>query len=165
MAEPTIVHDAREQRFGRLYEQLVPGEGFRHWPGKTVTEADGHLFCLLTMAASPLHLDASYASEEMRDGRNIVIGTYVYALVSGMSVADLSGRAAANLGVERLRHVAPVHHGDTLYAFSRVLDRRLSRGRPGFGVVTVETWGENQDGVRVIEFQRSFLVPRQDGER
>lgn len=156
-------HDAREDRFGRSYEDLVPGDRFRHWPGKTVTEADGHLFCLLTMSASPLHLDAHYASREMPDGRNIVLGTYVYSLVAGMSVADVSGRAIANLGVANLRHLAPVRHGDTLYAHSLVTERRRSQSRPATGIVSVLTHGENQQGERVIEFARTFLLPCREG--
>ena len=153
------VHDARETRFGRLFEDLTPGDRFRHWPGKTVTEADDHFFCLLTMAASPLHLDAHYAAKEMPGKRNIVLGSYVYALVLGMSVSDLSGSAIASLGVERMAHLAPVHHGDTLYSWSQVLNARRSESRPKAGIVGVETWGVNQDDVRVIEFQRTFMVP------
>jgi acyl dehydratase len=146
-------------RFGRFYEELVPGESFRHWPGKTITQAEDHLFCLLTMASSPLHTDANYARQHLPDGRNLVVGTYVYALVLGMSVPDISGRATVNLGVEHLRHVAPVHHGDTLYASTEILDRRPSRSRPGLGIVTVRTRGLNQEGATVIEFERSFMVP------
>jgi acyl dehydratase len=144
---------------------LIPGDVFRHWPGKTVTEADDHLFCLLTMAASPLHIDAHYAATEMKGARNIVVGTYVYSLILGMSVPDTSGRATANLGVERLRHLEPVHHGDTLYASSRVLQRRRSRTRPEAGIVGVQTWGINQSGVRVIEFERAFMLPYETENR
>jgi acyl dehydratase len=146
-------------RFGRFYEELRPGERFAHWPGKTITEADDHLFCLLTMASSPLHVDANYARTRMPGGRNIVVGTYIYALALGMSVPDVSGRAAVNLGVERLRHTHQVHHGDTIYARSEVLERRLSGSRPGLGIVTVRTEAINQDGAQVIEFHRSFMVP------
>lgn len=154
-----IVHDARRTRFGRSYQELRPGERFRHWPGKTITEADDHLFCLLTLSASPLHIDAHYAATSMPGGRNIVLGSYVYALVLGMSVPDLSGRAIANLGAERLAHLAPVYHGDTVYAWSEVISRRRSRSRPDAGIVTARTWGVNQDDVRVIEFERSFMMP------
>jgi acyl dehydratase len=160
-ATPGLIHDARTERFGRSYAELVPGETYRHWPGKTVTEADDHLFCLLTMAASPLHIDAHFAATEMDGGRNLVVGTYVYSLALGMSVPDISGRATANLGVERLRHVSPLFHGDTLYAFTRILDRRRSRTRPDAGIVTVETWGTNQSGDRVIEFERAFMLPHE----
>lgn len=152
-------HDARESRFGRLYEDLVPGDRFRHWPGKTITEGEHHLFCLLTMSASPLHIDSEYAQGNMPGGVNIVLGSYVYALVLGMSVPDLSGRAIANLGAKHLSHLAPVHHGDTLYAWSKVVNRRRSRSRPANGIVAVDTWAVNQSDVRVIEFRRSFMVP------
>ena len=154
------VYRARSERFGRLYEELVPGDRYEHWPGKTITEADDHLFCLLTMAASPIHIDAEYARIAMPGGRNIVVGTYVYALVLGMSVPDVSGRAVVNLGLERMRHVAPVHHGDTLYATTVVHDRRPSRSRPELGIVTVDTSARNQHGETVIEFRRAFMVPK-----
>jgi acyl dehydratase len=153
------LHDARDCRFGRSYDDLVPGDRFRHWPGKTITEGEHHMFCLLTMAASPLHLDAEFARESLPDARNLVLGTYIYALVLGMSVPDLSGQAMASLGVEKLSHLAPVHHGDTLYGWSEIADRRRSRSRPAAGIVTVDTWGVNQDDTRVIEFRRSFMVP------
>jgi len=157
------VHRARTERFGRLYDELIPGDQFEHWPGKTITEAEDHMFCLLTMAASPIHIDAEYARTSMSGGRNLVLGTYVYSLVLGMSVPDISGRATVNLGLEGMRHMAPVHHGDTIYASSEVRDRRVSRSRPGQGIVTVDTWAVNQNGERVIEFRRSFMVPRADG--
>jgi acyl dehydratase len=153
------LHDARASRFGRSFEELVPGDQFRHWPGKTITEAEHHLFCLLTMAASPIHLDREYAAAELPGGANIVVGSYVYALILGMSVPDLSGRAIASVGVERLSHLAPVHHGDTLYARSEVIKCRRLRSRPGVGLVTVDSWGVNQADTRVIEFRRSFMVP------
>jgi acyl dehydratase len=162
-AEQDLVHDAREERFGRLYEDLVPGHRFRHWPGKTITEADDHLFCLLTMAASPIHIDAHYAREEMPGGSNIVLGSYVYALTLGMSVPDISGRAIVNLGLEHMRHVAPVRHGDTIYAWTRVVARRRSRSRPNVGIVTVDTWAVNEHDVRVLEFRRNFMVPCRGG--
>jgi acyl dehydratase len=146
--------------FGRYLEELEVGDVYRHWPGKTVTEADNHLFCCLTMATSPIHTDAHYASDRMDGGRNLVVGTYVYALLLGMSVPDVSGRALAALGTTELRHLRPVHHGDTLYAETTVLRRRLSKSRPDAGIVAVETRGANQDGEVVCRFERSFLVPR-----
>jgi len=151
---------AREERFGGLYEDFEVGDRFVHWPGKTITEADNHLFCLLTLAASPLHIDAHFAKTEMPEGRNLVVGTLVYSLLLGMSVPDISGRAIANLGVEELRHVAPMFHGDTLYGESEVVGARPSESRPEAGILTVRTTGSNQDGVTVCRFTRSVLLPR-----
>ena len=158
------IHEARQERFGRWFDEFVVGDVYRHWPGRTITEAEDHLFCMLTMAASPLHIDAHYAERELAGGRNLVVGTFVYAALLGMSVPDTSGKAIAALGTDGLRHVAPLHHGDTLYAESTVLEARPSRSRPGTGVVTIETRGSNQDGTLVCEFRRSFLVPMITGE-
>ena len=154
------IHDARHDRFGRWYDDFVVGDVYRHWPGRTITQAEDHLFCMLTMAAHPVHIDAHYAEQDMAGGRNLVVGTFVYATLVGMSVPDTSGKAIAALGTEGLRHVSPLHHGDTLYGESTVLEMRPSNSRPGTGVVKIETRGSNQEGDLVCEFQRSFLVPK-----
>lgn len=159
-----MVHSARDERFGRYLDEFEIGAVFKHWPGKTVTEADDHLFCLLTMAASPLHIDRHFAKTEMPHGRNIVVGTYIYSLLLGMSVPDISGRAIANLGISDLRHVAPLYHGDTLYGETEVLEVRPSRSRPGEGILTVRTDGFNQDGLKVCTFTRSVLLPLRPGK-
>jgi acyl dehydratase len=147
-------------RFGRLFEEFEIGAVYRHWPGKTVTEADDHLFCLLTMNHHPLHIDAHYAETSTGFGRNVVVGNYVYSILLGMSVPDVSGRAIANLEVESLRHVAPTFHGDTIYGETTVLDVRESASKPDRGVVTVETRGYKQDGTLVCVFRRRVMVPK-----
>ncbi len=159
---PTI-HHAREERFGRYLDEYEVGDVFHHWPGKTITEADDHLFCLLTLAASPLHIDRHFAETKMDRGRNIVVGTYVYSLLLGMSVPDISGRAIANLGLSELLHVAPLFHGDTLYGQTEILGKRNSKSRPGEGILTVRTDGYNQDKVKVCTFTRSVLLPLKGG--
>jgi acyl dehydratase len=156
--------DAREQRFGGYLDQYAVGDTFRHWPGKTITEAEDHLFCMLTMAVSPIHVDREYARTEMEQGRNMVVGTLIYALLLGMSVPDISGRAIASLGVRSLEHLEPVFHGDTLYGSSEVLEVRVSATKPDRGVLTVRTAGANQDGVRVCVFERSVLLPREPSQ-
>ncbi|MBP2705788.1 MaoC family dehydratase [Microbispora sp. RL4-1S] len=145
-------------RFGRIYEEFEVGAIYRHWPGKTVTEYDNHLFCLLTMNHHPLHLDDQYGATT-DFGRTLVVGTYVFSLLIGMSVPDVSGRAIANLEVESIRHLAPTFHGDTIYGETTVLDKRLSRSKDDRGVVHVETVGYNQDGTVVCVFRRTVMVP------
>ena len=94
-------------QFGRYYEEFEVGAVYKHWPGKTVTEYDDHLFCLLTMNHHPLHMDVNYAEKTTDFGKNVVVGNYIYSLLLGMSVPDVSGKAIANLEIESLRHVAP----------------------------------------------------------
>lgn len=148
-------------QFGRSYEEFTVGDVYKHWPGKTVTESDDHLFCLITMNHHPLHLDEHYAQETTQFGRNVVVGNYIYSLLLGMSVPDVSGKAIANLEVESLKHVAPTFHGDTIYGETRVLDKKESSSKPDRGIVTVETIGYNQDGTVVCIFRRKVMVPKQ----
>ena len=98
---------AREARgahpYGRYLEEFEVGAVYKHWPAKTVTEADDHLFCLITMNHHPLHINDVYAKQSQQ-GRNVVVGPLVYSLALGMSVSDVSGKAIANLATEELSH-------------------------------------------------------------
>ena len=145
--------------YGRYLEDFEEGATYKHWPAKTVTEADDHLFCLITMNHHPLHINDVYAARSQQ-GRNVVVGPLVYSLALGMSVADISGKAIANLATEELTHPNPVHHGDTLYAESTVLEVRPSESKPDRGVVRVRTDVYNQENKLVASFKRAVLVPR-----
>ena len=147
-------------QFGRYFEEFEVGVTYKHWPGKTITEYDDHLFCLLTMNHHPLHIDANYAETQTQFGRNVVVGNLVYSLALGMSVADISGKAIANLEVESLKHENPTFHGDTIYAETTVLAKRPSSSKDDRGIVTVETRAVNQRGERVCVFRRTVLVPK-----
>ncbi len=127
---------------------------------KTITEAEDHLFCDITMNHHPLHSDRWFAEEETQFKQNVVVGNFVYSLVLGMSVPDVSGKAIANLEVETLQHKMPTFHGDTIRAETTVLDKRESSSKPDRGVVTVETRGVNQRGEEVCYFKRKVMVPK-----
>ena len=126
-----------------------------------MTEADDHLFCLITMNHHPLHINDVYAHASQQ-GRNVVVGPYVYSLALGLSVSDVSGKAIANLATDELSHPNPVFHGDTLFVESEVLEKNESRSKPDRGTVRVHTRVLNQDGVLVAEFKRLVLVPRKN---
>jgi len=147
--------------YGRYLEEFEVGAVYKHWPAKTITEADDHLFCLLTMNHPPLHINDEYARKSQQ-GQNVVVGPLVYSIALGMSVADVSGKAIANLATEELSHPNPVFHGDTIYAESEVLEVRPSRSKPDRGVVRVHTRVYKQTGELVAEFKRAVLVPRKN---
>lgn len=155
-----MIHDGRED-FGGYLEDFTPGDVYKHWPGKTITEADNHMFSLLTMNTNPLHIDENYMKGHQH-GKILVVGPLVLSLVVGMSVRDTSGKAIANLEYERITHDAPVFLGDTIYAESEVLDVRESRSRPDRGIVYIESRAVNQDDVKVLTLRRRFLVPKRE---
>lgn len=144
---------------GRYYEDFAVGDTYKHWPGRTITAADNTWFTLLTMNQHPIHFDEEYA-KGTEFGKPLVNSTLTLAIVVGMSVADVSQNAVANLGWTDIAMPAPVFNGDTLYAESTVLDKRESRSRPTQGIVTVATRAWKQDGTTVMTFKRSVLVPK-----
>ena len=146
---------------GRTYDDFTVGHIYEHRPGRTITEADNVWFTLLTMNQHPLHFDAAYAAgTEFK--KPLVNSCLTLAIVTGMSVADVSQQAVANLGWSKVELLAPVFVGDTIYAESQVLSKRLSKGRAGQGVVTVRTRGLKADGTVFMTFERTVLVPTGD---
>lgn len=150
--------DRLVQRYGRCYEEFEVGRVYEHRPGRTVTSYDNMSFSLLTQNQHPLHIDHRYASQT-QFGMPLVVGVLVLSISVGQSVADISGNAVANLGYDKIRHLAPTFHGDTIYSETEVLDKRPSRKNPDVGVVHVRTVAKNQDSVPVLSFERHVLVP------
>jgi itaconyl-CoA hydratase len=141
----------------RFFEDFEVGAVYEHRLGRTVTTADNIWFTLLTMNTNPIHLDHQYAANT-EFGRPLVNSCFTLGLVTGISVPDVSENALANLGWDKVRMPAPVFEGDTIHARSEVLEARPSTSRPNVGIVRVKTTGYNQDGVTVIEFERSVMV-------
>jgi itaconyl-CoA hydratase len=139
------------------YSELEVGEVYWSRFGRTVLEADNVWFTLLTLNTNPIHFDADYAAST-EWGRLLVDSTFTLALVTGLSVVDVSERGV-NLGWREVRLPAPVFAGDTLRAETEILAKRESKSRLGQGIVTVRTRGLNQRDEVVIEFERSIMVP------
>jgi hypothetical protein len=93
---PRAAYGAKES--GRISEELA---GLI----MTVSEDDGEEYAAQTEFKRPL-----------------VDSTFTLALVTGLSVSDLS-QNAVNLGWEEVRLPAPVFEGDTIYARSEVLTK------------------------------------------
>ena len=153
-----MIHSSKDN-FGGYLEDFTPGDVYKHWPGKTVTESDNHLFSLLTMNTNPLHTDANYMRSHQH-GKILVAGPLVISILIGMSVRDTSGKAIANLEYEKITHDKPVFQGDTIYGESEILSVRESRTKEDRGIVSIESRAYNQNNEKVVTLKRSFLVPR-----
>jgi acyl dehydratase len=141
----------------RTYEELEVGAVYTSRFGRTVLEADNVWFTLLTLNTNPIHFDAEYAATTEWQ-RPLVDSTFTLALVTGLSVADVSERGV-NLGWDEVRLLKPVVAGDTIRAETEVLSKRKSQSRPEFGIVRVRTRGLNQREEVVISFERSIMLP------
>ncbi len=146
------------QQRGLWYEELEVGALYRHSPGRTVSEADNILFSTLTMNPQALHLDGAWAAEQPF-GQRLVNSLFTLSTLVGLSVAQLTqGTIVANLGFSEVSFPKPVFHGDTLYAETVVLEKRLSASRSDAGIVAFEHTARNQDGVVVAVAKRSTMV-------
>ncbi len=146
------------ETFGRYFEDFEIGHIYEHRPGRTITQSDNTWFTLLTMNTHPLHFDEEYG-KATEFGKTLVNSTFTVAVMVGMSVSDVSQKAIANLGWTDIVLPHPLFVGDTLYAESEVLEKRLSESRENCGIVTVQTTGTNQDGAVVASYKRSALIP------
>lgn len=155
-----------EQR-GLWFEEYEEGVRYLHRPGRTVTETDDVVFTTLTMNTQPLHLDAHWSSAQQGfDGQRLVNSMWTLSTVVGLSVSQLTlGTIVANLGFTEVAFPAPMFHGDTLYAETMCTAKRLSKSRPGQGIVELEHIGRNQHGDLVCRAVRSTMVRcRPEGE-
>ena len=125
---------------GRFFEDFVVGDVYRSRLGRTLTEIDNIWFTTLTMNTNQIHFNDEYA-RRTEFGRPLVVSTLTLAVVLGLSVADTSENAAANLGWENIKLPKPVFAGDTLWAESEVMTVRESRSRPQVGFVGSEPAG------------------------
>ena len=147
------------ESYGRYLEDFKVGDVYEHRPGRTISESDNTWFTLLTMNQHPLHFDAKYAAKS-EFGQLLVTSCLTLSIIAGMSVSDVSQKTIANLGWDTVRMPAPVFNGDTLYAESEVLTIRESKSRPTQGIVSIKTIGKNQNGIEVISFERTMLIPK-----
>lgn len=149
----------KPSNLGNYFENFEKGQIINHALSKTIFESDNNLFSLLTMNHHPLHTNADFAMKEQH-GKILVVGTLVFSIVVGMTVPDISGKAIANLGYEKVEHLAPVFINDTIYARTTILDVKESKTKPDRGLVYVETVAYNQNGVDVLRFRRTVLIKK-----
>ena len=149
---------------GRFFEDFEVGDVFRSRIGRTITDTDNIWFTNLTLNTNQIHFNDAYAART-QFGRTLVNSTLTLALITGLSVPDVSENALANLAWTDIMLPNPVFVGDTLWAESEILDVRSSSSKPTVGIVSLRTRGLNQRAEVVIEFRRTVMVLRRTAPR
>ncbi|MFI9401529.1 MaoC family dehydratase [Nocardia sp. NPDC052316] len=141
------------------FEELETDVLYEHRPGRTMTETDNVLFSTLTMNPQGLHIDAAYSDAQEPFHQRLVNSLFTLGTMVGLSVAHLTqGTTVANLGFSEVKFPAPLFHGDTVYAETVVLDKRVSKSRPGEGIVTFRHTARNQHGTVVAVAVRAAMI-------
>ena len=122
--------DPQETGSDLVYEDYVPGMRIDHVDGTTVTEGEHRLATRLYQNTARVHFNAHAA----RPGRCIVYGGVVMSLARALSFNGLANTLRI-LAINAGTHAHPCHAGDTVYAWSEVLDRAKLAGRDDVGAL------------------------------
>lgn len=148
---------------GNKFEDFSEGQEFQHHWGRTITSGESGLFSTTILAYTPIYTNDDYAKESGYSGM-LAHPLLVLCTVVGMSVEDLSEAGGPFLGVNDVTFHEPVYPGDTIYAKSTVTSARESASRPTHGIVTWRTEGRNQNGLLVIDYERTNLVSKKGSQ-
>ena len=143
------------------FEDFAPGQVMRHARGKTMCEQDnvGITLQVLNTAEGHFNEDLMQKNAMGQAGWNsrIQFGGVTISMIVGLAMQDTGENALAELALDKIRLRAPVFHGDTLYAYSEVLETRQS-DREDAGIVTFKHYGVNQKDQIVFEGERTVLI-------
>jgi 2-methylfumaryl-CoA hydratase len=150
-----------------------PGERIDHVSGITLEDSDHMFSTRLYQNTARVHFDA-FAGKNTRFGRRLAYGGHVMSLARALSFNGLANGfrvAAINAG----SHVGPTFAGDTIYAWSEVLEKAPLPAREDVGALRVrtiaakdcpcESWpGKQADGkyhpAVVLDLDYWLLMPR-----
>lgn len=138
------------------FEDFELGQVTRHARGKTMCEHDNVGITLMSLNTAQSHFNEHAMADSF--GKRLQFGGVTIAMVIGLTMQDTGENALAELGLDKIRLKASVFHGDTLYAYTEVLDKKdISAGA---GEVLFRHWGVNQDDIVVFEGERRVLVKK-----
>jgi acyl dehydratase len=140
------------------FEDFEVGQRMRHARGTTISDPEAQLLCKLMMNTADAHFNA----ERLKGtpfGDRLVFGLITGSLTIGLTTQDTAEQALAEIGLDALRFLSPVHPGDTLQAYTEVLEVR-DADRDDAGVVRFKHWGVIQDDTVVFEGEREVLIKR-----
>jgi 2-methylfumaryl-CoA hydratase len=116
-----------------------PGERIDHSDGMTIEEAEHQMATRLYQNTAKVHFN-QHTEGAGRFGRRLIYGGHIISLARALSFNGLANAfqiAAINAG----RHVAPAFAGDTVYAWSEVLEKAELPGRDDLGALRIRTIG------------------------
>jgi acyl dehydratase len=147
---------------GAYFEDFVVGDRIRHARGTTVGELENQLLTKLVMNTAHAHFN-EHAMQNTAFGQRLVFGLVTGSIIIGLATQDTAEQAIAELALDKMRFRAPVFHGDTLYAYTEVLEKR-DADRPDAGIVRFKHWGTKQDGTLVFEGERTVMIKKRNSK-
>lgn len=155
------------------WDDYAVGERIDHVDGMTIEQADHMMATRLYQNTARVHFN-QHVEKEGRFGRRIVYGGHVISLARALSFNGLAN-AFKLVAINGGRHVAPTFAGDTVYAWSEVLDKATLPARTDVGALRLrlvatkdracadfpyKVDAERYDPTVVLDFDYTVLMPR-----
>jgi acyl dehydratase len=140
------------------FEDFEVGQTIRHARGKTITELENVNITNMVMNTAQGHFNVDQMGKTPL-GKILVYGGVSFSLVLGLASQDTVENALAELGLDNIQLKTMVFHGDTLYAYTKVLEKRES-DQEDAGIVVFKHYGVNQDDALVAEIERTALIKK-----
>ena len=118
-----------------LWGDYAKGERIDHVDGVTVEEAEHQIATRLYQNTAKVHFN-QFSEGQGRFGRRLIYGGHVISLARALSFNGL-GNAFHIAAINGGRHVAPLFAGDTVFAWSEVLDASALPSRDDVGALRV----------------------------
>jgi itaconyl-CoA hydratase len=143
-----------------FFEDFAPGQRLRHRRGATISDVENNLITKLVMNTAEGHWNDFAMRDSPLGAGRLVFGLVTASLVFGLASQDTAEQALAELGCSGLRFSGPVHVGDTLYAYTEIVECRPAQLRVDAGIVEFHHWGLLDDDKVVFEGHRTALLKR-----
>ncbi|MEM8743043.1 MAG: MaoC family dehydratase [Pseudomonadota bacterium] len=134
---PPGTYDRALAGASHLWGDYEPGEKIDHVDGMTIEEAEHQIATRLYQNTAKVHFNA-HLQADSRFGKRLMYGGHVISIARALSFNGLANAfhvAAINGG----SHVAPCFAGDTVYAWSEILEREEIPGRADIGALRART--------------------------
>lgn len=150
------------------FENFEVGAVYKHARGKTLTENEAVTICHLVMNSASGHFDdhliaTAHAAGKAHVDRSLVFGGVTIVITIGLAYQDTGEQVIREVGLTNVKLTGPVLHGNTLYAYTEVLDKDDTE--PEAGLVTFRHYGVDQDDNLVFQGDRTALVRKRPSAR
>jgi 2-methylfumaryl-CoA hydratase len=166
-------YDTARSGSPHLWEDYAAGEKIDHVDGMTIEEAEHMIATRLYQNTARVHFN-QHIEKDGRFGRRIIYGGHIISLARALSFNGL-GNALTVAAINGGRHTNPTFAGDTVYAWSEIVDKMALPGRDDVGALRVRTIATKDrrcddfphkdeagkyDPSVVLEFDYTVLMPR-----
>ena len=158
---------------GQCWTDYDVGEKIDHVDGMTIEESEHMMATRLYQNTAKVHFN-QHTAKDSRFGRRLIYGGHIISLARALSFNGLAN-AFKIVAINGGRHVAPTFAGDTIYAWSEILEKTELPGRDDLGMLRIRTLASKDqdcagfpdkdvDGAYapsvVLDFDYTILMPK-----